>query len=108
MKILYHHRTQGEEPESIHINSVVMALRDLGHEVKVVGPAEVGSHAPASGKPSWAARVKRAVPRAVFEVLQVVYNGVALWRLRRAVREFKPDLIYERYALFSFAGVVVA
>jgi len=29
MRILYHHRTQGEEPESIHIESIVAALRAL-------------------------------------------------------------------------------
>jgi len=28
MRILYHHRTQGEEPESIHIRSIVAALRE--------------------------------------------------------------------------------
>lgn len=108
MRILYHHRTQGEEPESIHINSVVAALRDLGHEVRVIGPAGVGHDARDPGAVSWLGLVKRAVPRAVFEVLQIAYNAVALWRLIHAVRDFKPDLIYERYALFSFAGVMWA
>ena len=27
MRILYHHRTQGEEPESVHIAAIVTALR---------------------------------------------------------------------------------
>lgn len=52
MKILYHHRTQGEEPESVHIASMVKALRDLGHEVVLLGPTgrtrELGA-APGSG-----------------------------------------------------------
>jgi len=39
MRILYHHRTQGEEPESVHIASIVAALRRRGHDVDVVGPA---------------------------------------------------------------------
>jgi glycosyltransferase involved in cell wall biosynthesis len=110
MRILYHHRTQGEEPESIHIGSVVAALKDLGHEVRVVGPVELGqpAHDATGRSASWLVRVKRAVPRAVFELLQIAYNLVAWRQLDRAVREFSPDLIYERYALFSFAGAVVA
>ena len=108
MKILYHHRTQGEEPESIHIGAVVAALQALGHDVQVVGPASIG-HQPTSGPSrSWLVRIKNAVPRSVFELLQVAYNAVAWMRLSRAVRVSKPDLIYERYALFSFAGVLFA
>jgi len=41
MRVLYHHRTQGEEPESIHIESIVAALRALGHEVRIVGPVDI-------------------------------------------------------------------
>ena len=108
MRILYHHRTQGEEPESIHINAVVVALRELGHDVRIVGPTDVGREAPSDSSIHWMVRVKRAVPRAVFELLQIAYNVVALRRLRQAVDDFKPDLIYERYALFGFAGVLFA
>jgi len=124
MRVLYHHRTQGEEPESIHIESIVNALRELGHEVRIVGPVEIESHgqhgqataapgaAPEPGKPARSAsllpRIKRSVPRAVFELMQVAYNLVAWRRLDRAIREFRPDVIYERYALFGFAGVALA
>lgn len=108
MRILYHHRTQGEEPESIHIGSIVTALRDLGHEVRVVGPAELGSHATKRSKVNWLVRVKQSVPRAVFELLQLAYNMIAIRRLAKEVDKFKPDLIYERYALFGFAGVIYA
>jgi len=117
MKVLYHHRTQGEEPESIHIGSIVAALRDLGHEVRIVGPVDIehdgdsraGAPAPTAGRaPGLLARIKRSVPRAVFELLQVAYNLVAWRRLDRAIREFQPDFIYERYALFAFAGVALA
>jgi glycosyltransferase involved in cell wall biosynthesis len=120
MRVLYHHRTQGEEPESIHIESIVCALRQLGHVVRVVGPVEIESHgqaatpgtapakAPARKPGSLLPRIKRAVPRAVFELLQIAYNLVAWRRLDRAIREFQPDVIYERYALFGFAGVALA
>jgi len=118
MRVLYHHRTQGEEPESIHITSIVGALRALGHEVRVVGPVDIehraaaGNAAPASADDAPAApgarpllvRIKDSVPRAVLELLQVGYNVVAWRRLARAVDEFQPDLVYERYALHGFVG----
>src|SRR5690348_13551538 len=118
MRILYHHRTQGEEPESIHIESIVAALRALGHEVRIVGPVDIEHReaAPAAAaaprskarKPSLLVRIKEAVPRSVFELLQIAYNALAWRRLDRAVREFRPDFIYERYALYAFAGGMVA
>lgn len=108
MRILYHHRTQGEEPESIHINAVVTALRDLGHDVLVVGPTAMDKEPGSASSPHWMVRVKRAAPRPLFELLQIAYNLVALKRLRRAADDFRPDLIYERYALFGFAGVLFA
>src|SRR5262249_6590419 len=120
MRVLYHHRTQGEEPESIHIESIVGALRELGHEVRIVGPVEIESHgrvfaAPATSGAAGSGKsggllplIKRSVPRAVLELLQVAYTLVAWRLLDRAIREFRPDVIYERYALFSFAGVALA
>ena len=115
MRVLYHHRTQGEEPESIHIESIVSALRALGHEVRVVGPVDIehreaAPKAAAAGarRPSMLVRIKESVPRSVFELLQIAYNLVAWRRLDRAVKEFRPDFIYERYALYAFAGGLVA
>ena len=107
MRILYHHRTQGEEPESVHIDAIVDALRQLGHEVELVGPAR-GSPKPGSGRRSLLGRIKSAVPGAVFELLQIGYNAVVWLRLRRAVRRFCPELIYERYALYTFGGMIAA
>jgi glycosyltransferase involved in cell wall biosynthesis len=113
MRVLYHHRTQGEEPESIHIGSIVAALRAQGHEVRIVGPVDIEHREAASAKTQAGpahrlVRIKEAVPRVVFELLQVAYNLVAWRRLDRAVREFAPDLVYERYALYGFAGSMVA
>ena len=94
MRVLYHHRTQGEEPESIHIESIVAALRALGHEVRIVGPVDI-EHREASSaattaakarRPSRLVRIKESVPRSIFELLQIAYNAVAWRRLDRAVR----------------------
>ncbi|MHB8742778.1 MAG: glycosyltransferase family 4 protein [Sulfuricaulis sp.] len=107
MKIIYHHRTQGEEPESIHIAAIVYALRDLGHEVLLVGPTSVHRDRKQE-TPSLLVKIKRSVPNVIFELLQLAYNAVVFWKLRRAVQQFKPDMIFERYALYNFAGTILA
>lgn len=108
MRILYHHRTQGEEPESIHITAIVDALTALGHEVRIVGPAPVQHRATQVSRPSILARIKKKAPRLMFELMQLGYNLVVHRRLAQAIREFNPDMVYERYALFNFAGVRLA
>ncbi|WP_374594957.1 glycosyltransferase family 4 protein [Aquabacterium sp.] len=108
MRILYHHRTQGEEPESIHISAIVQALRDLGHDVLVIGPPKAAHRAEITARPPLIARIKEAVPRPVFELMQLGYNALGYVRLRKAVRAYQPDLIYERYALYNFAGPLFA
>ena len=108
VRILYLHRTQGEEPESIHIAAIVDALRALGHQVLVVGPTPLRHRDNGKPRRSWLGQVKKIVPQAGFELLQMMYNLLAYWRLSRAADTFQPELIYERYALFSFAGVLLA
>jgi glycosyltransferase involved in cell wall biosynthesis len=105
VRILYHHRTQGEEPESIHIAAIVDALVVLGHEVRVVGPAPIQHKTNQVSRPSLLGRIKKRAPRLLFELMQLGYNLVVDRRLKKAIAEFKPDAIYERYALFNFAGV---
>ncbi|GAB4507869.1 MAG: glycosyltransferase family 4 protein [Sulfuricaulis sp.] len=107
MRIIYHHRTQGEEPESIHIAAIVQALRDLGHEVLLVGP-DATHRSGAPGRSSLLVKIKRSVPGFVFEFLQLAYNIVVYGKLHSAVKRFRPDLIYERYALYNFAGMLLA
>lgn len=104
MRILYHHRTRSKDGQYVHIAELIGALRKLGHEVTVVAPAateraEFGDDAGA------VALLKRYVPRFAYELMELGYSLIAYRRLRRAVREFKPDCLYERYNLFLPAGV---
>ena len=104
MKILYHHRTRSKDGQYVHISELIHALRNLGHEVMVVAPAateraEFGADAGAI------ALLKRHVPRFAYELLELAYSLLAYRRLRRAVRTFRPDCLYERYNLFLPAGV---
>ena len=38
LKIIYHHRTLGDGAEGIHIAEMIAALRQCGHEIRVVSP----------------------------------------------------------------------
>ena len=48
------------------------------------------------------------MPAAAEESLELAYNAVAYRRLSRALREFRPDFVYERYAANTFAGLAAA
>lgn len=104
MKILYHHRTLSRDGQSVHIDELVRALRDLGHEVRVVGPAQ---HARASfGSDSGiVALLKKHIPAGLYELIEFAYNLPAFWRLARACQAMRPDVLYERYSLFLLAGL---
>lgn len=111
MRILYHHRTASKDGQAVHIEEMVNALRELGHEVLVVGPAgaDDGSHGAGMGGgigdgQGWVQRLRNALPKAVYELLELGYSVVAYRRLAAAARHFKPDLLYERYNLFLLAG----
>lgn len=106
MRILYHHRTLGDGAEGIHIREMVKAFRELGHEVKVVGPT--GEIAP---EPSRKSRIlegiKSLAPHTVFELLEMSYSAHCFWNTTLAIRRFRPDFIYDRYITFN-AGAVLA
>lgn len=106
MRILYHHRTLGDGAEGIHIREMVKAFRDLGHEVKVVGP--IGEASPESSpKSRILGGLKRSIPNVLYEFLEIAYTGYSFFRVAWEIRQFKPDFIYERYITFN-AGTVLA
>jgi glycosyltransferase involved in cell wall biosynthesis len=107
MKILYHHRTASKDGQAVHINEMVGALRALGHEVRVVAPGE-GKEGGAMGAAGGIVqRLRNNLPKSVYEFLEFSYSLLAYFRLARAAREFKPDVIYERYNLFLFTGLLL-
>lgn len=110
MRVLYHHRTASRDGQAVHIDEMVQALRAQGHEVRVVSPA-ASTDAAAGGmgqQVGWAHRLRALLPKAVYELLELGYSWVAYRRLRAAVIDFKPDVLYERYNLFMVAGVLLA
>ncbi len=113
MRILYHHRTQGRQVEGVHIRGIVNALRGLGHQVRVLSfpgadPEQEPNAISAGQNRSRLGALLARAPGVLFEVLELGYNLVTRYRVARALRQQKPDFIYERYALFLCASVWLA
>ena len=105
MKILYHHRTASKDGQAVHIEEMVHALRELGHEVRVVAPA--AATAPMGADLGWVQRLRQRLPGALYELMELAYSLLAYRKLAAAARDFQPDVVYERYNLYLLAGVLL-
>jgi glycosyltransferase involved in cell wall biosynthesis len=107
MRILYHHRTLGDGAEGIHVAEMVKAFRELGHEVRVV--SLIGESTNVQSKPQrrWSA-VKKIIPSFLYELGELSYNLHGYLSLSSAVKEFRPDFIYDRYVSYNYSAVAVA
>jgi len=121
MNILYHHRTRGKGAEGAHIKGIVMAFRKLGHKVTLssihnVDPTKPVENVNSSNKQAAPAQPKKSIkhrileltkymPEFVFEMLEVLYNLIALRQIKNEIKIEQPTFIYERYSLFMFATV---
>jgi glycosyltransferase involved in cell wall biosynthesis len=104
VKILYHHRIRSKDGQSVHLEELIAALRGLGHEVVIAGP-ESFARASFGDDPKLLGMVKKLLPKAVYEVLELAYNIPAYRRLYRLWRQERPDALYERCNLYLLAGV---
>jgi len=108
VRILYHHRTQAEDGQAVHIRALQRAFRELGHEVRefALVSRQEGAPAPPRRWSPWSL-VARS-PRWVRELAEYAYGPLARGGLIRAARELDADVIYERYAFGNTAGVFAA
>ena len=115
MHILYHHRTTGQDAQGIHIREILHAMRTLGASTDLVSFADRnGTSQEVQRSPeavegeryAWLARIKSWAW--VYECAELAYNIWGVQALLRAVRRRRPDMIYERYSLFNFSGVLVS
>ena len=106
MRILYHHRTASKDGQAVHIEEMIEALRSQGHDVRVVAPA-IGEQGKMGGEVGWIHRLKSALPKAIYELLELAYSIHAYRKLKTAAEVFKPDVIYERYNLYLLAGAML-
>ncbi|HET7882363.1 MAG TPA: glycosyltransferase family 4 protein [Acetobacteraceae bacterium] len=107
MRILYSHRVQSRDGQSVHIEEMVAALRRAGHEVLVVGPG-LYQQVSFGGESRLVSLIRAHLPSWLGSLAELGYNIPAGWRLWRAARRFRPELLYERYNLFYLPGTWVA
>lgn len=120
MNILYHHRTRGEAVEGVHIRGMVKALKKLGNDVDLLSPPgadpmkNFACYHPndIELRKIFFKRLWRYISfrfsEGCFEMLEFLYNFFGVFRMFKLARRKRIDLIYERYALNCFAGVVTA
>lgn len=107
MRILYHHRTQAEDGQAVHVRAMIRAFEEEGHEVLEVGLVRHGEDAgerARNGRARWSWVVR--LPRFARELAEYAYSGLAKGRLIGAAARFEPDIVYERYAFGNAAGVL--
>jgi glycosyltransferase involved in cell wall biosynthesis len=104
MRILFHHRIASRDGQAVHLEEMIEALREQGHDILLVGPASF-EQTGFGGSSGLIDTIKRAIPAPAYEILEIAYNFVAVLRLDKAIRSFQPDVIYERFSLFLLAGV---
>ncbi|MBI1365483.1 MAG: glycosyltransferase [Alphaproteobacteria bacterium] len=109
MKILYSHRTKSADGQYVHIRALTEALLTRGHQVFMAGPDEFGAP---SARPldaaAGAGAMRALMPRPFAEIAELSYSLRGEARLAAAARRFAPDILYERYNLFYYAGARVA
>jgi len=102
LKILYHHRIAAQDGQSVHIQELTAAFKRLGHELIFVGPSlRPAAFGESSGLLKW---VRRLLPQAAQELLEIAYGHRAYKKLLAAYEQHKPDILYERHNLFLTAG----
>lgn len=127
MKVVYHHRTRGAGAEGVHIMGIVKALRKAGHgvtilslpgsdpESNVVKSPQDATEVNTARRPSLPKRfilslleMTKKLPEWCFELLEVCYSLLSVFRVFAALLRNDADFLYERYSLFLFGGVLAA
>lgn len=120
MNILYHHRTRGRGAEGVHISGICDALKALKHNVTLLSfpgsePDLTKSDSPSLSKKvtkkspfAKLAELTKNMPQFVFELFEIGYNALAFHRMHKACKANNIEFIYERYSLFTFAGLIYA
>jgi glycosyltransferase involved in cell wall biosynthesis len=108
MKIIYHHRTQAEDAQGVHIRELVKAFRDLGHKVDILSLVDKKSNTEKRKEKKVWRFLREMAPAWFYEIMSVAYNAYGFVYLRRMVKANCPDLIYERYSLNTFCGILVS
>lgn len=107
MRILYHHRIASKDGQYVHVSEILSSLRAHGVELRVVAPA-LAEGQRFGGEVGAVARLKKLLPKALYELLELGYSAIDFVKVAAAILTFRPDAIYERYQLFLPSGVIAA
>jgi hypothetical protein len=77
LKILYHHRVASKDGQDVHISGMIEAFRRLGHEVVISAPPMAAAR-DFGFDGGLVARLRRILPAALSELLELGYSGLAL------------------------------
>jgi glycosyltransferase involved in cell wall biosynthesis len=105
MEILYHHRTQAEDAQGIHIYEMIRAFRNLGHKVKIASLIQLKEK---TGEKVVGKKWKWIIPLTpnwLYELMALFYNLYGYKRLGQMIKINRPAFIYERYSLNTFCGI---
>lgn len=97
-----------------HMQMIIKALREQGHEVKVIvaGGVEKTLSDNLSSPIEKKGRIKKLIPSLIWETLKDInllwFDQKIKKKLIDEIRVFKPDLIYERINYFQTSGVKAA
>lgn len=116
-RILYHHRTQGQGVEGVHIRGMIDGFRNCGYQVDIIGPPGIDPFKKISVKANlnntlffnrlWG-MLSKNIPQIAFEGMELCYNYYAYKKLNRMVNSHNYDFLYERYALNNIALTYLA
>ena len=107
MKILYHHRVASKDGQYVHVEELTNALMKQGHNIHFVCPRFMDKD-DFGGEGGIATKLKARLPGWIYEILELSYSLVIIYKLVVAIIKFKPDFIYERYNLYQPVGVILA
>jgi len=104
MKILYHHRIASKDGQFVHVEELTNAFIEQGHELKFVAPS-LNENSDFGHDGGFVTKLKKLLPRALYELLELSYSLWVFIKLVIAIKQFKPEFIYERYNLYQPAGI---
>lgn len=104
MKILYHHRIASKDGQFVHVEELTNAFIEQGHELKFVAPS-LNENSDFGHDGGFVTKLKKQLPRALYELLELSYSLWIFIKLVIAIKQFKPEFIYERYNLYQPAGI---
>ena len=62
MKILYHHRIASKDGQYVHVEEIIKAMRELGHDVIIVAP-DVAEQSDFGSDGGWVDLLKAKLPK---------------------------------------------